>query len=334
MTRIRDAAYRTLASKGRTAVLAAIFVLGLGPGAVEARTNHQHDHPSAAEGEDLGQTAIYYGYGEGYACGDRDSLSGAEFKPRSGEVFQRGSSGYTAEMGAIGEYQSGFRQAYERGYEDGYHGRDRDLAMMIPPVPNPPGVEPAGFDSHAFGAAATNGYNAGYTYGAEARKGGGNFAYHDEEIYKTATQGYSANMGGQSQYQSVFRQVFSRGYSDGFNGRAPTANVGMIHGRDENPQPIPVRTEPIDVAQLAMANGYHEGFESGESNKRAGQSFAYRNDDAYFQGTIGYQPGWDKRIYRTAFRKGYLIGYNDGYRRRSRNSAYEDIYTRHQRSEP
>jgi hypothetical protein len=334
MTNIGDFTYRASAHTGRTAALSVVLVLGFGTVAAEAQTIHDNGDRVAAVSDHLSQNAVYNGYGAGYARGSRDSVSLVGFEPRGDEIFEQGTNGYSAEMGPVVQYRSGFRQAYERGYGDGYHGRGRDLSMVIPPVPSHPGVAIEGSGKDVFGAAATNGYNAGYKYGADARRGSGSFAYHDAAIYKNATEGFGVDMGGRIQYQSMFRLLYARGYSDGFNGRMRMENVGLVFGRDERVEPKSAPPEPVDVAQFATATGYHHGYERGISNKRAGQSLAYRSDEAYYEATTGYENGWDKKSYRTAFRSGYLKGYSDGYRRRARNKVYEDVYTQYTPSTP
>jgi hypothetical protein len=339
MTNNIEFRFRGLPRKGRTAALSILLALVFGTVAVTAQTlNHHLDQVAAADSR-LDQNAIFNGYGAGYAHGDRDSISGVNFKPRRDDVFTQGTSGYSSEMGSVQQYQSGFRQAYERGYTDGYNGRDRDLAMMVPPIPSAPGIALERYDGApnassrgAYAAAATNGYNAGYKRGAEARGQRASYAYQEDAIYQQATEGYGVDMGGRGEYQSNFRQVYSRGYSDGFNGRAHVSDAGQVYGGDDQPTPTSESTDPIDVTQLAIANGYHHGFERGSSITRAGQTFAYRSQEIYRVGLSGYEPGWDKQSYFKSFRKGYEIGHRDGYRRLARNIVYEGIYAQHVRS--
>jgi hypothetical protein len=339
MTSINDSATRVIARTVRVAALSAALVFGLGAPAAHSETTQFRDDQKVASGELLDQSASYNGYSEGYARGARDLKSVADFKPQSSEIFQEATSGYSSDLGPLGQYQSSFRSAYERGYSDGYHGRDRTLASMLPPTSSPPTNEDRGSwsdtetfstsGSDVYGAAATNGYNAGYKRGAEAKRWGTRSDNDRDETYQTATDGYGVDMGGRSEYQRVFRQVYARGFSDGYDGRPQLSDISQVYSRDGQRDPPLESMSLDDIARVAIANGYHEGFERGTSNKRSGQAVAYRRYGTYQQATIGYDRAWDLQSYQRNFRKGYERGYGDGYGRRSRNNTYEDTYAHH-----
>jgi hypothetical protein len=339
MTSIHDSIDRATIRTVGVGALAVALVFGLGAPAAHSETTQFQDEQKTSDSDRLDQTASYNGYNEGYTRGASDLKAVADFEPQNSEAFQQATSGYSSEMGQLGQYQSSFRSAYERGYSDGYHGRERTLASMLPPTPSDPRdenrgnwpdiEEAASSGSDVYGAAATNGYNAGYKRGAEAKRWGVRSDYDRNETYQTATEGYGLDMGGRGEYQRVFRQVYARGFSDGYDGRTQISDISQVYSRDEQRDPPPENMSLGDIAQVGIANGYHAGFARGTSNKRSGQAVAYKHDGSYQQATIGYDRAWDLQSYQRDFRQGYERGYEDGYGRRSRNTTYEDTYTHH-----
>ena len=203
-----------------------MLALGLGAPAAHAQTSHDHDQ-NAGGGDSLTRTAVYHGYSEGYGRGAADLKSAADFRAQTDEIFLRALTGYTRDMGPVAQYQSAYRQAYAEGYSDGYRGRDCDLAKSRPPSPLEPGSRNEeygprsdGLGGTSLGVASAKGYEAGYKQGAEDGKHGLGYGYRDEEVYRAATDGYDPSLGDEKKYQMTFRQIYSRGYSDGFHGRA------------------------------------------------------------------------------------------------------------------
>jgi hypothetical protein len=64
----------------------------------------------------------------------------------------------------------------------------------------------------------------------------------------------------------------------------------------------------------ARNQGYREGFERGDEDRRARQSFNYTDERSYRNGDGGYQRAFgDRETYRRAFRAAYVDGYGAGY---------------------
>jgi hypothetical protein len=336
MTSAKDLARRAAARIGRTAALSVALVLAFGLPAANAQTSSRPRPIGAATSGSLVQNAVFNGYDAGYARGTAEARSAREFTPRGGGVFLAATTGYRSTLGSFEEYRGAFRRAYERGYADGYHGRDPDLGSMAPPVSGYSEIPADGRalperkpTMDAFGAAATNGYDAGHKKGADDRKRGAGFSYTDSIGYIAATEGYSDSLGDRVLYVTMFRQVFARGYSDGYHGRAPIVEAGRVYDRAQRLDAPRRGMTESEVTELAVANGYHAGFERGASNVRARQTLAYRGDEAYRKATDGFDKAWDLQNYREAFRQGYELGYSDGYRQRPRDGGYEELYERH-----
>jgi hypothetical protein len=62
------------------------------------------------------------------------------------------------------------------------------------------------------------GYDSGVNAGRNDRSRHERFDFKDESDYKTATKGYTSDLGDQSLYQRYFRAGFENGYRDGWNG--------------------------------------------------------------------------------------------------------------------
>lgn len=62
------------------------------------------------------------GFRAGHDDGIRDAYNGYGYHPRSERKY-RDTPGYAPGMGPFGPYQNTFRNAYLRGYDDGFHNR-------------------------------------------------------------------------------------------------------------------------------------------------------------------------------------------------------------------
>ena len=72
------------------------------------------------------------------------------------------------------------------------------------------------------------------------------------------------------------------------------------------------------VDERAYARGYEEGRSRGESDGRSNRRYDYQRHGVYRDADNGYRGYGDRSEYRTLFRQGFLAGYNDGFRRYSR----------------
>lgn len=62
------------------------------------------------------------------------------------------------------------------------------------------------------------GFNAGTKAGREDRRRGRPFSYQDQREFQKATSDYSSRLGDLGLYRTYFRQAFSHGYADGYEG--------------------------------------------------------------------------------------------------------------------
>jgi hypothetical protein len=242
MRRTLESQYRASAFVSRAIALSAVLAVGLGAAPPALAQRITDGDQTAARRTYHTQIAVFNGYRAGFERGTGDSGSGARFAPKQGTMFREATHGHTLDLGPAGRYQRVFRGAYTRGYSDAFNGRGLDPASSIAPlVVHPPSTllswyfgnvprvdDPGSTGGDLLSVAGTHGYTAGYTQGIEDRKRGETFEYRRHETYLTASRGYDRRIGDRSRYQSVFRQVYSRGYSDGFNGRPHYSEFGPI----------------------------------------------------------------------------------------------------------
>ncbi len=62
-----------------------------------------------------------FGYRDGVAQGEKDRNKGKEFRPRKNDRFEDADHGYHKEFGNKNFYKEQYRQAFIRGYQDGYN---------------------------------------------------------------------------------------------------------------------------------------------------------------------------------------------------------------------
>ena len=73
------------------------------------------------------------------------------------------------------------------------------------------------------------------------------------------------------------------------------------------------------VDDRAYRNGVQEGRVQGENDARRGRSYDYGRHSEYRNAQIGYGGYGNRNEYRDEFRQGFLAGYDESYRRYSRN---------------
>ncbi len=238
MTVIRHASARAVARAGCAAVFSAVLAVGFCAPATSAQTRYEYDRTTTGF-EYLVDTASYHGYWDGFARGTEDLKIGPEFKA--------GGRGLPSRRGRLHAGHGSVRKVSER-VPAGVRPRllrcprrpYRDPLMNVPPAPPDPLTRPVeiGVDAAPLvkpgilGTASTRGYDAGYSQGASDHSSGGSYGYRDDEIYLLGAAGYDADLGDEDQYKAVFRQIYARGYSDGFNGRASYTDTEILADRE------------------------------------------------------------------------------------------------------
>lgn len=75
--------------------------------------------------------------------------------------------------------------------------------------------------------------------------------------------------------------------------------------------------------QIAVQNGYRDGYHHGEEDQKHRRGYDYEHSDGYRSG-LGSYSAWygDRYTYQRGFREGYRRGYDDGYRRNRGRSGF------------
>ena len=80
---------------------------------------------TSAYGMNLLRQALNDGYEEGYLAGQADRYDGYGYDISDDFAYQDATYGYNGYWVALNDYQFYFREAFEKGYDDGYYGRSR-----------------------------------------------------------------------------------------------------------------------------------------------------------------------------------------------------------------
>jgi hypothetical protein len=68
------------------------------------------------------QQATQFGYQDGLAAGRADQRKGHKFDPHDHGLYKDGEHGWTSTLGTKDEYKNLYREAFVKGYEDGFRG--------------------------------------------------------------------------------------------------------------------------------------------------------------------------------------------------------------------
>lgn len=106
------------------------------------------------------------------------------------------------------DYYGQQRRTNNGGYygNDGYNGRSSD------------GYGNFGGSFDLRQTALNAGANEGNKAGRRDRQRGNRYDFTDEGAYREATKDYSSRLGDREIYRRYFREAFSHGYADGYNG--------------------------------------------------------------------------------------------------------------------
>ena len=181
--------------------------------------------------------------------------------------------------------------------------------------------------------ALVNGYADGYEHGIMDRRYRRAPNYRDAGEYRRGLNGYDSRWGNARDYQNWYRQSYSRGYMDGFNGR--TRNRDYDRGRYPGYGGYPgygaypgygnYRGElsSQEVARRAAQNGYNAGFQRGQWDAQQRARANPRGHGAYQYGLDGWVREWGSAsTYQQYYRQYFVQGYNDGFNRRSFDRRY------------
>jgi hypothetical protein len=74
---------------------------------------------SLSEGQ---QQSRQFGYQDGLAAGRHDQLKGDKFKPEDHDLYKNGLHGWTPALGTKDQFKQFYREAFVKGYEEGFRG--------------------------------------------------------------------------------------------------------------------------------------------------------------------------------------------------------------------
>jgi hypothetical protein len=201
----------------------------------EAREDRREYRAWRASRADITRIAQANGYTEGFEAGLEDKARRERMNYRNEREYTRATQGYRGDWGSQSVYQSVFRQAFARGYQDAYYGRARNRTYDrgslsryygqygYDPYYRSPAYRtaPAVVATTQLGQTAANrGFEDGYLRGQYDRNIGvrrPNPQGHG--AYEHALNGWVEDWGGAAAYQQIYRQYFMQGYEQGYAGR-------------------------------------------------------------------------------------------------------------------
>jgi hypothetical protein len=106
----------------RLVVPSAVMLLMLAGTGCAHNNYYASPPPPQAQMPPLVQLADHNGFLTGRSDGARDANNGFAYAPRSSRAYHD-TPGYDPQLGPFGAYRNAFRDAYLRGYDEGYHRR-------------------------------------------------------------------------------------------------------------------------------------------------------------------------------------------------------------------
>jgi hypothetical protein len=200
---------------GASAALALTMALGLGLTSASAqgrgkKLGHYKNGKIAERGPVYGSygsgqarsMGTTNGYRQGFEQGERDRRDRRRFDYQNGGSYRSGNWGYNNQYGTQGEYQDAFRQAYARGYSDGFYGRAQNR-------------DPYGYNN---GGRSYDPYGRGNNdrYSTRNRRSSGGYYPNGGYYGGTNDPRYYSDREGDLDRDEVAKRAAQQGYYDGY----------------------------------------------------------------------------------------------------------------------
>lgn len=187
------------------------------------------------------------------------------------------------------------------------------------------------------------GYQDGLQTGRDSNAQGVQYNFHTED-FRYADRGYDPSMGEHDDFQKAYRNGYRAGYDDGYYGRGVRYDDNG-YGRNDG-DPNAYRNDNRDYGYVnqdygyenrgyrdanrgygyenrgygyqnpASDFGYRDGLEQGQKDRYKGKEFRPRKNDRFEDADHGYHKEFGaKNFYKEQYRRAFVRGYEDGYRR-------------------
>ena len=172
-----------------------------------------------------------------------------------------------------------------------------------------------GYSSDVQRISYDRGYREGVVGGERDSRTGRQFRYQDDRAYQRADVGYNRSYGDVGRYRQTFRQGFVDGYAEGYRRYARGGGYGAGGRYDDRGYAYPQRRDDRSLAPFDI--GARDGFEKGREDARDNDRFDPRRHKWYRAGDREYNDRYGPRDrYQDEYRRGFLTGYERGYRGR------------------
>jgi hypothetical protein len=120
--------------------------------------------------------------------------------------------GYRVEFGPKEEYETGYREGYRVGADDGYARRTERLEkLFVTDSEAAPSDHWGGID-----VAAETGYRDGVKTGIDDARHRHSFRPTEHDQWKAGDRGYHDSLGSKEAYIASYRSAYENGYRDGY----------------------------------------------------------------------------------------------------------------------
>ncbi len=127
--------------------------------------------------------------------------------------------GVASSVTANAQYNDRYQRQRDRDYRDQQRRRDRGYDNSgYRRGRNNDGYGDYGGSFDLRQTALNAGFNEGVKAGRDDRRRGRSYEFRDESAFQKATKDYSSRLGDREIYRQYFREAFSHGYADGYQG--------------------------------------------------------------------------------------------------------------------
>jgi len=160
----------------------------------------------------------------GYEHGFRDGFEyGRDLRARGGaldfntDAYREADHGYQAIFGSREEFQTGYREGYRIGVDDGFKGVTTRLEQAF--SEDRYASERPDQRGNYLDVAADVAYRDGLSAGLKDYRDHRAFRAAEHDAWKDADHGYDRAFGSKDEYRRAYRTAFESGYRDGYSGR-------------------------------------------------------------------------------------------------------------------
>lgn len=190
------------------------------------------------------------------------------------------------------------------------------LAALVPSAASAQWSSPSRVQQSRVQPGYEEGYQRGLRAGTDDARRGSAFNFSISLDFRRGDIGYRAQFGNRDRYRNEFRRAFELGYRSGYGNGRNSGYGGYydrgLPGNRQGPPWTPGRGAAR--ADVAIQQGYSDGYEAGLDDARDGRRFDPVSERRYRSADRGYNNSYGPRErYKANYRTGFLSGYEAAY---------------------